>query len=491
MKRLLVFALTLLMLLSVVACASDPGEGSSTTTPGDVQSNTPGDTTPAETTRLYPELPDVNYGGTDFTVLYYDTVARHGWSYIPNDIQQDTDGAGEPLANSVYLRNLTVEDRFGVKIKAYVPEDSMKSTLSADIMSGDDTYAMVDVCMNEVGSMFNLDLLTTIDALDIDYTQPWFDQRSVDSFTIGGKRLAFVSDITYFDKLSTIVALYNLDMGTDLGIGSLYTTAKDGKFTLDMVLSYAEQVSRDLNDDGRMDQNDAYCISCQNDGAYYLLHSAGTRIVENNGETLTFNINNEQGVSALERIYSIMSDTSIYFNRRASGMNVSVAEAAEMFANGQTLFMMRPLQSLYDLRSLNCDFEILPMPKFTAEQDDYCSPVNTYAATALCVPKGSKSYERTAVIVEALAAESYYQVMPVLYDVVLDVKLTQSPESADILDTVFANRIYDIGMMWNIGSVRSTIVVSSMNGVASTLKKIERAANQSISALLEEMEDLK
>lgn len=489
MKKSLVFALTLLVLLSAVACASDPSTVGSDTTPAEVQSVTSAETTPTETTRLYPELPDVNYGGTDFTVLYYDTVARHGWSYVPNDIQQDTDGGGDQLAGSVYLRNLTVEDRFGVNIKAYVPQgSSMKTTLSADILAGDDTYAMVDVCMNEVGNMFNLGLLTTIDALDIDYTQPWFDQRSVESFTIGGKRLAFVSDITYFDKLSTIVTLYNLSMGTDLGIGSLYATAKDGDFTLDTVLSYAEQVSRDLNDDGRMDQNDAYCISCQNDGAYYLLHSGGVRIVENDGQTLTFNLNNDRGISMLEKIYGIMADTSVYFNRRTAG--ITTTETAEMFANGQTLFMLRPLQSLYDLRSFNCDFEILPMPKYYAEQDDYCSPVNTYAATALCVPKGSKSYDRTAVIVEALAAESYYQVMPVLYDVVLDVRLTQSPESAEILDTVFANRVYDIGMMWNIGSARSTLVVPSMTAVASTVKRMAKGSQINIDSLLETMAGL-
>ena len=255
------------------------------------------------------------------------------------------------------------------------------------------------------------------------------------------------------------------------------------------MLSYAEQVSADLNHDGVMDKNDAYCISCQNDGAYFLLHSSGMRIVENDGRTMTFNLNNERGISTLEKIYGIMSDTSIYFNRRTAG--ITTTETAEMFANNQTLFMMRPLQTLYDLRSLNCNFEILPMPRFSADQTGYFSPVNTYSGTCLCVPKGSKDYERTAVITEALAAESYYQVMPVLYDVVLDIKLTNSPESARILDIVFDTRIYDIGMMWDIGSVRSKLVVPNLTTVASTVKSIERVAENGIKSLLEQMEAIK
>ena len=497
MKRFFVFALTLFMLLPAIsACADQNTDGTDgTTTPYSQQSSdtsgmsdsSSGST--AETTRLYPELPDVRYDGTNYTVLYYDAVERHGWCYIPNDIQQDSDD-GETLAAGVYKRNLAVGERFGVSIKAFVPQGvSMANTLSASIMAGDDEYAMVDVCMNQVGTFFNKGLLTTIDELDIDYTQPWFDRNSIDSFTIGGKRLAFVSDITYFDKLSTIVTLYNAAMGQNLGIGSLYETALSGDFTLEKVLSYAEQVSADLNHDGVMDKNDAYCISCQNDGAYFLLHSSGMRIVENDGRTMTFNLNNERGISTLEKIYGIMSDTSIYFNRRTAG--ITTTETAEMFANNQTLFMMRPLQTLYDLRSLNCNFEILPMPRFSADQTGYFSPVNTYSGTCLCVPKGSKDYERTAVITEALAAESYYQVMPVLYDVVLDIKLTNSPESARILDIVFDTRIYDIGMMWDIGSVRSKLVVPNLTTVASTVKSIERVAENGINSLLEQMEAIK
>lgn len=492
MKRIFVIALAILMLFPVLVACADPSQGNDTTTPSDATSAPSSSTTApdAQTSeRLYPTLPDVNYGDTEFNVLYYDPVARHGWTFIPNDIEQEGDN-GEPLAASVYKRNVEIESRFGVKIKCFVPQgESMTSALTASIMVGDDLFSMVDICMNEVGSLFNKGLLTTIDALDVDYDMPWFDGKSIDSFTIGGRRLACVSDAIYFDKMSTVVTLYNRAMGDSIGIGSLYQTVRDGSFTLDGVLAYAEQVSADLNNDGKMDKNDAYCISCQNDGAYFMLHSSGTRIVENDGSTLTFNINNEQGISMLEKIYKIMTDNTIYFNRMQPE-KITPTQSAEMFANGQTLFMMRPLQTLYDLRAFKCDFEILPMPKFSENQTEYCSPVNTYSATCLCVPKGTKDYGRTSVILEALCAESHYEVMPVLYDVVLDVKLANSPESAEVLDTVFENRIYDIGMMWNIGNVRNKITEANPATVASTLKSMERVALTNIKNLLKQMEGI-
>jgi len=47
--------------------------------------------------------------------------------------------------------------------------------------------------------------------------------------------------------------------------------------------------------------------------------------------------------------------------------------------------------------------------------------------------------------------------MPNLYEVVLDVKYTRDDESAQMLDIIFDNRIYDIGNICDFGGIANNV----------------------------------
>ncbi len=480
--RIIALFLSLLVLAAAaVSCGSGEGKTDETTT---APVGTNSETTVGETTRLYPEFPVKDYGGKDFNILRYDSETVHGWAGIPNDIMINETN-GEILNDSVYSRNRAVEDRFNVKIVSIAHGSGLSTVLQASVLAGDNTYDLVDQSLNEVSRLFNMGLITSFDDINIDLTMPWFDQNSIESFTISGKLFGAVSDVTYIDKLSTVVTFYNKSLADKIGITDLYKTALDGNWTLDKMLSYSSAVTADLNSDGKMDQNDAYCISCQNDGSYYFLHSAGILVAENDGTNITYTLNSEKSITALERIFSIMNDKSIYFNRQT--YSVATADVSAMFAKEQALFMIRPLQSLYDLRNIDSAFGIIPVPKYYADQEKYNVPVNTYGATIICIPKSAGDLEKTSLVFEALAVESHYQVMPSFYNVVLDLKLVADNEASQILDLVFANRVYDLGMIWNFGNIRSTIVVSNMTAIASSLKTSEKLVKNAINTLYDEV----
>jgi ABC-type glycerol-3-phosphate transport system substrate-binding protein len=486
-SRLISLVMALLVLAAISAsCAGGESKNNETTVSVSGPDNTAAGTN-GETTRLYPEFPEKNYGGSVFNILRYDSETANGWTGIPNDIMI-AETNGEILNDSVYSRNRSVEDRFNVKITTTEHGSGLSSLLQTSVLAGDNLYDMVDQCLNEVSRLFNMGLITSFDEINVDLGMPWFDQSSIKSFTISGKIFAAVSDVTYIDKLSTVVAFYNKSLAEKIGIADLYKTALDGDWTLDKMLSYSSAVTADLNSDGKMDQNDAYCISCQNDGSYFFLHSAGILVAENDGTNITYTLNSEKAISALENIFKIMNDTSIYFNRQLYGMQP--AEVAAMFAKEQALFMIRPLQSLYDLRSLDASFGIIPVPKYYADQEKYYVPINTYGATIICIPKGAPDYEKTSLVFEALAAESHYRVMPSFYNVVLGTKLVNDPEASKVLDLVFANRVYDLGMIWNFGSIRGAIVVSNMVSVASNLKRFEKLVQSAIDTLYSDVAKL-
>ena len=110
---------------------------------------------------------------------------------------------------------MLVEERFGVKIVSALEGagvNDVTTQLQISVLSGDGSYDLVVQQLNGVTTLFNLGLIVSYDTIDIDLSMPWFDQNSVESFTMSGKVFAAVSDVTFVDKLCAIVAFYNKDL---------------------------------------------------------------------------------------------------------------------------------------------------------------------------------------------------------------------------------------------------------------------------------------
>jgi hypothetical protein len=111
------------------------------------------------------------------------------------------------------------------------------------------------------------------------------------------------------------------------------------------------------------------------------------------------------------------------------------------------------------MRAYDGNFGILPMPKLNEIQEDYANAVHPTCGTTLSIPVTALDLDRTGIILEALTAESHYTLQPAYYDVTLKTKLSRDNESSEMLDIIFATRIYDLGRVYNWGDVSSTISV--------------------------------
>jgi len=472
-------ALLLLMLtLSLVACG-DNNTGTDT-------SKAESDTTKAQTDtiKLYPNVDGVDYGGATFSILSHDSIAENSWLSVTSDMFVEATN-GDSLNDAIYNRNAKIEDLLNIKLEITMLKSGTSTELEKVIAAGDNPYQAVNQKMNFSSTLFNKGLIQDLNDCDFDFEAPWWDIESIKSFTIAGSIFGVVSDMTYIDKLSTCVTFYNKDLAEDLGLPDLYSLTTDGDFTYEKMLEYANLAVLE-NGDGKQDENDRYGISCQNDGSYYFLHSAGILVATNDGENRPeFNLLSDTAIDALEKIFTMMNDKTLYFNRQTYGM--TVAQVANLFAQDKALFMFRPLQSLFDLRSLDSNFGIIPMPKFDEDQSNYHCSVNPYSATVFCLPKLSNNIDMVTNVIETMAAESYYTVMPEFYDVVLDVKLVDDPKISGMLDLIFDDRVYDLGMIWKFGGIDKVIVVSSMQSITSSIKSIEPSVNLAIDSLMDEV----
>jgi hypothetical protein len=107
------------------------------------------------------------------------------------------------------------------------------------------------------------------------------------------------------------------------------------------------------------------------------------------------------------------------------------------------------------LRDMETDFGIIPPPKFNNEQSDYCVAIHPGCTSSIAIPVTVENTERTGTILEALTAESKYTLLPAYYDISLKTKFARDDESQEMLDIIFANRIYDLGQVFSWGNAQA------------------------------------
>ena len=101
--------------------------------------------------------------------------------------------------------------------------------------------------------------------------------------------------------------------------------------------------------------------------------------------------------------------------------------------------------------------------------------------------------EFVSTILEVLAAESVNTVSDAFYDRCLDGKIMRDVESTEMLDIIFRNKVFDLGLIYNVGSFKDKLVNQEKKGsteVASVFASIEKNAQKTLEKILEDFEEL-
>ena len=127
-----------------------------------------------------------------------------------------------------------------------------------------------------------------------------------------------------------------------------------------------------------------------------------------------------------------------------------------MQSEGRALFQFTHLDRVTLLRGYDFNFGILPNTKLHESQAEYHNAVNGWCSTSISIPITAEP-ERTGIILEALTAESYYTLRTAYYEVSLKTKFLRDDESEEMLDIIFASRVYDLGNFYNWGDIFGTL----------------------------------
>jgi hypothetical protein len=92
-----------------------------------------------------------------------------------------------------------------------------------------------------------------------------------------------------------------------------------------------------------------------------------------------------------------------------------------------------------------------------------------------------------------MAIESYIHVTPAYYDIALQRKFVRDDESAEMLDIILANRVYDMGLLY--GSIGLNDVFNNLGNKGSTdfvsaYAKVSEKAQKALNTLVEKFKSI-
>ncbi|MHC1695255.1 MAG: extracellular solute-binding protein [Eubacteriales bacterium] len=448
MKRLSM-SLAVLFLLSILftSCSGSPADTVAT------QLYTTAAVTAQSTqAKLVPVLPERDFGGAQigFLVREYDPNGYWGSQEIFSAEEN-----GEPINDAVYRRNRYVEDQYNVKIAETRTNDVFGNAKKA-ILSGDTAYDMVLTDFSSAASLASQGLLQDLSSLPyLDLGRPWYDQRANEQMSIYGKLFMTVGELNILDNDATWVVMFNKKVAKDNGIENLYQLVYDEEWTLDKFNEVIHKVSKDINGDSVYDENDQMGLLTDDGFMTMVFYNMGIYCAQKDKDDVPYlSLNDTRTPEILSKIYEIINDktATINANKLTHIKNPWTDGVNKMFQENRGLFYCISLTVMHKLRNMESDFGVLPYPKYDG-QSEYHHTVQPSTATCFIVPISTADTERTAIILEALSAESMYTLTPAYYDITITNKLIRDEDSAYMLDIIFSTRQYDLGFIFNWGNI--------------------------------------
>ncbi|NLE12507.1 MAG: extracellular solute-binding protein [Clostridiales bacterium] len=440
--RIIVIPLLLSILAAAVSCAgggSDADASVSTTAPADSVETT--SEAVDEETEIKDGIGEYDFNGKVFSIVLSDDQLGPTWPYHVDELN------GDLLNDAVFNRDSKVNERFNTDITYFSAGgdyDKPIAAMKSSVLAGDGAYQL---CINHMYGGFNGAIadgvLYDFNKIPIiDLTKPWWNQSIRENLEVEGVLLTAVSDIVY---VYVDVVYFNKEIMDNHSIEYPYEKVHDGSWTWDYLARITKDITEDLNGDGQYTEVDRYgmVIDANLSSMTRLIHSNGMTMatIGSDGRPTLEGIMSDKMQSVIDKYYSLLYDDNRSYRTKV------VNEICVMFAAGQAMAMHTQTSKLTQLRDMEQEFGITPLPKYDENQDGY----KTLASSQMLLLAADITDEEfVGVMLEAMSAESYCQITPVLFDVIFESKYLRDEESFDMFKLMRSSLVYDFN--WNFGN---------------------------------------
>ena len=447
----------------------------------------------------------VDLGGYEYRMLV---------SHDPKYFMHIEGTTGEVIDTALYNRELFLEEYFNITYTAKAvddKDDALYNMLQEMVLAGED-FADV-LCMHGNQTLSQAapkGLLTQLnDKEGFNLSASYWDQRIQTEYDINGRLFALEGDFSIYDELRTMGILYNTKMYKDLQydstFGSPYDLVREGKWTYE---KYKQMVANSSTDEGEtgLDKDDTVGVLAETITPYYFFLGSGSKITKtvNGRVTLMFDTQNEL-------ITNTLTDLIKYFDEDPDTVIITKgffsvdsddkmwAAANEKMMQGENFIRTSTLIDAVSITKSMTDFGMLPIPKYTEDQDGYYCWVSSSAGAHLSIPATSVNHiDNTVTITEAMCYFSRYSISgaQTLYDAFFDhlslTSLCQTANDYEMMEKIFASKTYDIEAACNFTGIyykvhemlRDGKVGDFSSSLASSIQSAEKGLSDYLKDLL-------
>lgn len=486
------------MLLALFTVLSSASCGNASETDDIKDSTEMSDSTTAEEGGKYiDDLPeDLGFGGKTVTFLYREEKADEFYSDASD---------GEVVNDALYDSIRSVEERLNVSVEAILRpghytdvRQGYMDHIKSSVLAGDDTYDFVDLMTGNSPVMMQDGIFADLtENRYIDLSKPYYMGGLVDKCAIDGK-LFFTSGDASLGYLKCAFCMYfNQRIGEEHDIGDLYALVDSGKWTLDKLIEITAVASRDINGDGKFDENDRLgFVVHDNNHPWGLLGSTGSVMYSKSaGDEWTFTYGSERDADVCSKIYKLFFTTQGgWFPDITNGHPAHLEQyngITSKFVSGETFIMTAEVDdSVNQLRDMKDDYGILPYPKYDETQKDYIS-ISRSTHNAFSMPVTCSDKDMAGAVLEALSSSNHEKVLPAYYETALKKKYSRDDDSARMYDLITSGLSVDFGYVYN-NAIGSPVTVfgnsyRKENSFASNLAKAQNGLETSLGKYLEKL----
>jgi len=489
-KRITAALLCALMLASSLISCSSPSDNSTadetTTAAGAVS-----ETTTAETTAA-PEytVPDIDLSGQTFVFSSYqqDNPTWTARKYIEASRPELN---GDIINDAIYERIAAAEEDLGVKIESRT--FSAAATMTNATMAGDH-YADCVLMSRELKPLLDQNMLTDLYSIEtLDLSKSWWNQRSIEALSIGGKLFFAAGSISPFGILASYSTYVNKALVRDHNLDNPYDEVRNGTWTWDKMAEMSRAVAKDVDGDGAMTAADVFGMSSESSG-FQTVGSCGVRYTKKNSDDIPeLVLDPELAAAAIEKIVPMFRDKSIslYAQDFASGYkNVFRELITQKFIEDELMFINNWLVVSLDLRNMESDFGILPPPKLTEAQEEYMSYHAEIWSTYAFVPITATEFDMIGHVMNSLGYYGHEHIHKALIETTITSKTLRDTDTEEMLDIIYRSRVFEIAGLYDwggIGAFMTSFINNSTTNFASTYAANETKILTAMEATIENL----
>jgi len=456
----------LLLLPSLAACGGEtPPVTADTTAAPAVADTTVPETTEAPVTEYpAPQIEAVKYGG-EFRILSNEPRADM-FPYSEIYYAEDT---GDVINDALFKRNNQIMEKYDVTIvNTDISTGSGKRTFTNAINAGNDDFHIAVIRISDIVNLAQNGYLANIASLPhIDPDAPWYYQQLRDSLTIRGEDYMLIGylNMRVFDTAGAL--FYNKDIVEKHNMPDIEQMVFDGTWTLDRFYELCSQVGGDLDQDGKITENDEVGLTSHPGNLLnYFIGAGGEFVVKNSDDIPVYIGINQKNEAILSKVLNIMFTEPAVLHQDSS----LYKDYTGAFNADRSLFLSNGIYRIRTLAAVDSAFGVLPLPKWDEAQEKYYVHIGSSLGTAIGIPFNTNTTEMTCSIVEDMMHLSYKYIYPAHIEKTMQLRYASDENSTKIIKILFDSLSIELAsalsldcdkLLRNLGATRSTNIVST------------------------------